>query len=90
MNVLTGLAIVVALLSAVLIMVEKHAPNQPSSLNREDLPKHLKDWYNRGNIYKVNGRNMFAIKEGQITVYQVMLQTGSHKSIHYFDWNLIE
>lgn len=52
-------------MSAMLIMVEKHAPSQPSNLTMEDLPQNIKDWYKRGKMYKVNGRNMFAIKEGE-------------------------
>lgn len=65
MSFLNNLGIVVGLLSAALVMLEKQLP-VPPQLTIEDLPDHLQKWRDRGKMYDVLGQKMFAMIEGKV------------------------
>ena len=59
-------AIFIAILSILLVILEKNLPVQPA-LTLEELPKSVQDWEQKGKYLDVFGHKMFVIQEGQIS-----------------------
>ena len=59
-------AIFIAVLSILLVFLEKQLPIQPP-LSLEELPKSVQDWEKKGQYLDVFGHKMFVIQEGQIS-----------------------
>ena len=58
--------IFIAILSILLVILEKNLPVQPA-LTLEELPKSVQDWEQKGKYLDVFGHKMFVIQEGQIS-----------------------
>ena len=59
-------AIFIAILSILLVVLEKYLPIQPP-LTLEELPKSVQDWEQKGRYLDVFGHKMFVIQEGLIS-----------------------